>query len=181
MTDKFLRGKAPLTIWRGAMSGPGGHLYRGGLLEPNQVDPKNRDRLVAEGFLEWVVRDGEQFKLAEDTSTGEKGDPVTVGDSGVVPASETDPGTVNLTGMELAEAARLAEVAAESDAAAMARADAEVAEKRAAAKAKLPADGSAPHGNASRDVWVEFLAGKGYDYSELAKQENKADLIDLAK
>jgi hypothetical protein len=69
---------------------------------------------------------------------------------------------------------------AEAEADANYRAAADLAEKRAAAKAKLPEDGSAPDGRASKDVLVEYLAGKGYDYSELSKHE-KAELIDLAK
>lgn len=56
----------------------------------------------------------------------------------------------------------------------------EQAQARAAAAAKLPEDGSAPDGRASQPVWVEFLARKGYDFSELQKQD-KAELIKLAK
>lgn len=59
--------------------------------------------------------------------------------------------------------------------------DADVtAGKRAAARAKLPEDGSAPDGRAGHDVWVEYLAARGYDYFELAKQE-KSELVSLAK
>lgn len=72
------------------------------------------------------------------------------------------------------------QVKADVESAEKAKADAEVADRRAAAKAKLPADGSAPHGNASKDVWVEYLAVRGYDYAELVKQE-PADLKALAK
>lgn len=73
------------------------------------------------------------------------------------------------------------QVQADAESTAKSKADTEVAERRTAAKAKLPADGSAPHGNAAKDVWVEYLAAKGYDYDELVKQDNKADLVDLAK
>jgi hypothetical protein len=69
---------------------------------------------------------------------------------------------------------------ADAEAAEKFKADADVADKRAAAKAKLPADGSAPDGRASKDVWVEYLAGNGYSYDELIKQD-KADLVELAK
>lgn len=69
---------------------------------------------------------------------------------------------------------------ADVDAAAKSKADAEVADRRAAARAKLPVDGSAPHGNASKEVWVEYLAARGYDYGELSKQD-KADLVELTK
>jgi hypothetical protein len=176
MTDKFLRGKQPLTFWRGAAGGAGGYLYRGGLLDPNQIDAKDRDRLVDEGFLEYVVRDGEQFRLAEDTDTGAKGDPVTIGDNGFPAASEVDNGTVNSEVTNQAQEQRKAD----ADAAEKAKADAEVADRRAAAKAKLPEDGSAPDGRASKDVRVEWLAGQGHDYDELMKQDDAA-LKDLVK
>src|SRR6185436_9174948 len=95
MADKFLRGREALTLYRGADGAAGGHLYKGGIVDPKLVDADDADRLVREGFLEWVVRDGESFKLAEDTDTGSKGDPVTVGDAGIVPDGEVDNGTVN--------------------------------------------------------------------------------------
>ncbi|GAB7053120.1 hypothetical protein [Catenuloplanes indicus] len=60
------------------------------------------------------------------------------------------------------------------------KAAAEVAERRAAARAKLPADGAAPDGRAGKDVHVEYLVGKGYDYDELVKQD-KADLVEMGK
>lgn len=63
---------------------------------------------------------------------------------------------------------------------AQAKADADLAQARAAARAKLPEDGSAPHANAGQPVWVEYLAARGYDYDELAKQD-KPDLVALAK
>jgi hypothetical protein len=72
-----------------------------------------------------------------------------------------------------------AQVKADAEAADKAKADAEVAERRAAAKAKLPEDGSVPDGRAGKDVFVEYLAGKGYDYDELIKQE-KPELQKLA-
>lgn len=54
------------------------------------------------------------------------------------------------------------------------------AQARAAAAAKLPTDGSAPDGRASQQVWVEYLAKRGYDYAELSKQD-KSELVKLAK
>nr|WP_221374393.1 hypothetical protein [Actinoplanes polyasparticus] len=60
------------------------------------------------------------------------------------------------------------------------KAAAELAERRAAAKAKLPANNDEPDGRASKDVWVEYLAANGYDYDELVKQD-KAELQKLAK
>jgi hypothetical protein len=59
-------------------------------------------------------------------------------------------------------------------------AEGEFAERRAAAKAKLPSDGSAPDGRASKDVLVEYLATKGYLFEELVKQE-PAELKALVK
>lgn len=190
MADTFLRGKAPLTFWRGANGAAGGYLYRGGLLEPTQIDAKDATRLTAEGFLERVVRDGETFRLAEDTDTGSKGDPVTVGDNGFPPESEqaNDIGTTNSEVMNQAEEQRRADAEAEAKAKAdaeeadkQAKADADVAEKRAAAKAKVDAlNGAAPDGRASKDVLVEYLAGKGYDFDELNKQDT-AELKALVK
>lgn len=69
---------------------------------------------------------------------------------------------------------------ADADATEKAKADADVVEKRAAARAKLPEDGSAPDGRAGQPVWVEYLAARGYDYAELAKQD-KAELQKLAQ
>lgn len=57
---------------------------------------------------------------------------------------------------------------------------AELAEKRAAAKAKLPADKSAPDGRASQAVWVEYLVSKGSRYEDV-KDADKDELIKLAK
>lgn len=158
MAEKLLRGKAPLTVWRGIAGAAGGHLYRGGLIDANAIDPTDRDRLVAEGFLEPVVRDGESFVLAEDTATGDKGDAVTVGDNGIVPADEVDPGTTNTVGDTTG-------------------ADPEVGQRQAAARAKLAETGGTPDGRASNDVLVEYLVGKGYARAEV----EKADRNELRK
>ncbi len=174
MADKYLRGKQPLTFWRGANGQAGGYLYRGGVLEPAQIDAKDAERLVAEGFLEWVVRDGESFRLAEDTDTGAKGDPVSVGDNGFPPESEVDLGTFNEGGMARLEAQRKAEAEAAAKAeqdAVKAKADAEVADKRKAAAAKLPQDGSAPDGRAADAVFVEYLVRNGYARDEVEKAD----------
>ncbi len=151
--EKKLRGKAPLTMWRGN-GAPGGALYRGGVVDPKVIEPADRDRLVREGFLEWVVRDGETWRLAEDTATGSAGDPVTVGDAAVVDPN-ADPGMLNV--------APLKPPTDESGA------DVEVERKRAEAKAKLPVDGSAPDGRASEAVWVEYAVTQGLDRSEAEK------------
>lgn len=58
--------------------------------------------------------------------------------------------------------------------------DPEVAQKRAAARAKLPADGSAPKASNGQDVWVEYHVAQGGDYADLAKQD-RDELIKLAK
>ncbi len=161
--NKLLRGKAPLTIWRGA-GGPGGNLYRGSVLDPKQVDPVDRDRLLAEGYVEWVVRDGETFRLAEDTRTGSAGDPVTVGDVAVVDPNE-DPGMLNVAPLKADESdSKDADAAAEA--------------KRADARAKLPADGSAPDGRASEAVWVEYAVAQGLDRAE-AEKAGKEELRKL--
>lgn len=162
MASRMLRGRAPLTFVRGT-AGVGQHVYFSQLVDPAAVDKDEQTRLVDEHYLEWVVPDGAGWKLAEDTVTGDKGDTVTVASPAIADPDipEADPGDTNVDTSK-------------------AKADAELADKRAAAKAKLPADGSAPHGNASKDVWVEYLAGKGYLYDELVKQE-PADLKALAK
>lgn len=146
--NKMLRGKAPLTMWRGA-GGPGGALYRGGVLDPRRMDAVDRDRLVAEGFIEWVVPDGEGFKLAEDTKTGEAGDPVTVGDAAVADPDD-DPGNLNSQ----------ANTVPEPDADEVRRAD---------ARAKLAQMGGTPDGRASESVWVEYAVSKGVDRTEAEK------------
>lgn len=63
----------------------------------------------------------------------------------------------------------------EAERGAAAQADAETDRKRAAAKAKLPADGSAPHANAGQDVWVEYAVSKGLSREE-SEKASKDDL-----
>lgn len=158
MAKKMLRGKAPLTMYRGAHGEPGGHLYKNSVIDPRLVDDIDRERLLREGFVELVVQAGEMWKLAEDTDTGEAGDPVTVGDVGLADPSERDPGNTN----------READTGA---------ADPEAEQKRAAARAKLAELGGTPDGRASNAVLVEFLVGKGYDRTEV----EKADRPELQK
>ncbi len=157
--DRLLRGVAPLTMWRGN-GGPGGNLYRGGVLDPDVVDPVDRDRLVEEGYLEWAVRDGESFKRADDTDAGKAGEPVTVGDAALADPNEQDNGTVNWQAQRVD--------------------DPDVEAKRADARRQLPQDGSAPDGRKSDAVFVEFLVGRGYDRAEVEKASG-ADLRRLAK
>ena len=52
--------------------------------------------------------------------------------------------------------------------------------ERVAARAKLPDDGSLPHHASGQPVWVEYLVGRGYDYSAIQGQD-KSVLVDLAK
>lgn len=69
---------------------------------------------------------------------------------------------------------------ADAEATAKAKADADLEEKRAAAKAKLPADGSAPDGRLAQPVWVEYLVSRGSNYDDV-QGVDKAELIELAK
>ncbi len=147
---KRLRGRSPLTMYRGN-NGPGGYIYRGSVVDPELVEDADRDRLVAEGHLEWVVPDGEGWKLAADTDTGKAGDPVTVGDPGSVDSPELDNGTVNTE-------------AGKPD-----LGDAEVEQKRAAARARLAEMGGTPDGRASFDVWVEYAVSRGMSREEVEK------------
>jgi hypothetical protein len=156
--NRMLRGAAPLTIVRGAGT-PSSHVYRGQLVDPNVVDAADRERLVGEGYLEWVVADGESWKLAESTATGEAGDPVSVGTPGSLGAESTDPGTVNGPATPTAGSTEA---------------------QREAARAKLPEDGSAPDLRSGKDVLVEYLASRGYAYDELVAQD-RAALVDLVK
>jgi hypothetical protein len=59
-------------------------------------------------------------------------------------------------------------------------ADAARDKAREAAKAKLPADGTAPDGRAAKDVWVEYAVVKGMDRGE-AEKADKAELIAALK
>src|SRR4051812_20324649 len=169
MGDRMLRGKAPLSMWRSASNAPGGLVYRGQPLDPNLVDTQDRERLVRDGFLEWVVRDGEGWKLAADQESAgtaaNVGDPHEPGhgdpaDPGLVNkvADRPDPTSALQTPADPGLVHGQPTVTPETD-------DPEAAkeQERAAARSKLPEDGSAPKGNASRQVWVEYAVVKGYD------------------
>lgn len=156
---KMLRGKAPLTMWRGA-GVPGGHLYRGSILDPRLVDEIDRDRLLDEGFIEWVVADGENWKRAEDTGDGKAGDSVTVGDVAVKDPNEPDNGTVNTPATPTSDV------------------DAEA--RRAAARQKLVEIGGTPDGRHGQDVWVEYAVNQGMDRAE-AEKATKSDLVAALK
>jgi hypothetical protein len=171
---KMLRGAAALTVVRGT---PGRHVYRNEVVDPRSVYEDDMQRLVAEGFLEWVVKNGDSYTLAEDGKSGEAGDSVTVGTT----SADVSPDAQHSEGNDPADPGLTnAPTATDPATAERDKADAELAEKRATAKAKLPEDGSAPDGRASKDVLVEYLAGKGYSYDELVKQD-PAELKALAK
>lgn len=98
-------------------------------------------------------------------------------DSAGIPAGAYDaevPSGLTTTPVEKTEEQKRVE--AEADA--KAKADAEVAERRAAAQAKLPADGSAPHANAGEPVWVEYAVKQGVDRNE-AQAAGKEELRKL--
>jgi hypothetical protein len=173
--NRKLRGHAPLTIVRNA-SNVGIHVYFSQIVDPAALNPDDLDRLVAEDFLEWVVPDGGGWKLAEATGSGDAGDPVTVSQPTMADPG-ADPGLVNAaTGTPPVEATK-----SDDDPAAAATAvAAEVEARREAARAKLPADGSAPHHNAGEDVWREYAVVKGYDRDTVEKS-SKEDLKALFK
>jgi hypothetical protein len=58
--------------------------------------------------------------------------------------------------------------------------DRETERRRADAKAKLPADGSAPDGRASTETWVEYAVVQGLDRDEASKA-SKSDLMAALK
>jgi hypothetical protein len=60
------------------------------------------------------------------------------------------------------------------------QAGADLDAKRAAARAKLPADGSEPDGRASQAVWVEYLVASGSRYEDV-KDAPKQELQKLAE
>lgn len=157
--QRTLRGRAPLTTFRGG-GGPGGLIYRGSVIDPRLIDPTDRERLVVEQFLEWVVPDGESWKLAEDTSDGAKGDPVTVGDVGLGNPNDVDPGNTNTAGDT-------------------SNADPAVEQKRADARAKLAEIGGTPDGRSANAVLVEYLVARGYDRGAV-EQADRSELQKLA-
>lgn len=97
------------------------------------------------------------------------------GEAGGVDASGIPAGAYTTdvpAGLTTTPALKTAEqVKADSDAAEKSKADAEVAERRAAAREKLPEDGSAPDGRVSKEVHAEWLAARGLDYGEVMKLE----------
>jgi hypothetical protein len=144
------------------VNGPSGravNLLLKGALVP--ADAPELERLIDIGY---VAKVGGEEKGGVDAS----GIPAGAYDTDVPAAITSTP--VQKTGAQLE---------AEREAADKEKADAEIANRRAAAKAKLPSDGSAPDGRAAQPVWVEYLASKGYDYAELTKQD-RTELQKLA-
>lgn len=111
-------------------------LYRGSVLEADPTDLKVKHNADA-GYITEI---GEKAVAGVDNSgTPLVDDKPTVGDGNPGdPAALNDPGVVNDEAHQ-------------------------VSARRQAAAAKLPADGSAPDGRASEDVWREYAVAKGYD------------------
>ena len=158
MAEKMLRGKAALTIIRG---NPGRHVYRNEIVDPRQLWDEDRQRLTVEGFLEWVVPDGEGWKLADDSADAKAGDSATVGSTSadVSPTAQqnqgadpADPGLTNKPNVVDTPA----DVAAKVDA---------LGDKK-------------PDGRYGDPVLVEWLARNGYDRAELGKA-SRDDLLKL--
>ncbi len=133
-------------------------IYKGAFV-PEGIDPERLKHLIRSELVAKV--DGEPIApnaaIDQDPNTGAslsaaKGE--TVGGDGTHPTLSD----------EQREAQRKA---AEDNTA--------VEQKRAAARSKLPADGSAPDGRASHEVWVEYAVSKGLDRSE-AEKASKEDL-----
>jgi hypothetical protein len=164
MSD-LLRGAAPMTTARGISGSYLPPIYRNQLVRAESLHPDDLKRLTDWGYLvpesnpaavpaaampAVIGHDDEVFFV--DNPTGDE-KPLTVG-------PERDPNAK-----------------ADAD---KAKADADLAEKRAAAKAKLPADGSAPDGRLGQPVWVEYLVSKGSNYDDV-QSVDKDQLVALAK
>lgn len=114
--------------------------------------------------VEHLVRSGMVAKVGGDDETG-------VNALGSLGAAETDQGAA---GSVVTSSPAAAPSPAESTA------DDKVEAARESARAKLPADGSAPHPNAGEAVWVEYAVGQGTDRAE-AEKVGKQALVELFK
>lgn len=124
-------------------------LYKGAFL-PDEVDKDRLKHLLDTGLVA-EVKDGEE--IAPNASVDQ--DP-TVGIPPLAPAGDGQgDGSDAGDGGE-----KKSEPSAEEQ---------EAERKRAEARAKLPADGSAPDGRAADEVWVEYAVSKGMDRAEAAK------------
>jgi len=165
MSD-LLRGVAPLTMARGITGSYLPPIYRNQMVRAGQLHPADLKRLTEWGYLVPAEKGDGHSAVA-----GAALPPVIGHDDEVFLVdhpSAQEP--VLSTGPE-----RSATLDREK-----AKADAEIAEKRAAAKAKLPTDGSAPDGRAGQAVWVEYLVARGSNYDDV-KDVDKADLQKLAE
>ena len=166
MSEDLLRGVAPLTMARSVSGSYLPPIYRGQMVRARQLNPDDLERLTDWGYLAPVSAGDGHSAVA-----GAALPPVIGHDDEVFLVdhpSAKEP--VLSTGPE-----RSATLDREK-----AKAETEVADKRAAAKAKLPADGSAPDGRAAQAVWVEYLVSKGSRYDDV-KDADKADLQKLAE
>jgi hypothetical protein len=142
-------------------------LYRGMVFDG---DPTNV-RVAHNAESGYIVEIGADAVAGVDAAgTPLVDDKPTVGDGNPGdPVPTFDPGVVN-------EQAHRAVAQAGDE---QAKADA-VEAKRAAAAAKLPADGSAPDGRAATEVWVEYAVRQGYD-RETVEKSSKDDIRALFK
>jgi len=115
-------------------------LYKGAFL-PNGVDTDRLQHLLTTGLVAEV---GEGEEIAPNASVVQ--DPTV----GIPPQQPTGPSDDSKTDDSTG---RTAELTAEQQ----------------AARAKLPADGSAPHHNAGADVWIEYAVAQGLSREEASK------------
>jgi len=100
-------------------------------------------------------------------------------DAAGIPSGAYDnpvPGGITSTPVEKSQE----QLQAEREAADKVRADADLAERRAAAQAKLAELEDGPDGRSSQAVWVEYLVSRGSNYADVASA-TKAELQKLAE
>lgn len=152
MADKrMLQGVAPLTLVI-PDGGVARYVHAGHLCDPDGIDDTAVERLIDEKYLRWVTVTEEGLVTPEDTPDGPAS-------TGAAPAQASNVNPEPLPGTHV---------------------DPAVESARAAARAKLPADGSPPHGNASHEVWVEFAVAQGMDRAE-AEKATSDELRDALK
>lgn len=127
-------------------------LYKGALIPG---DAKEIEHLVAGGMV---------AKVGGDDETGVNA----LGGIGVAESDEGAAGSVVTSGP------------IEPEFPSVGAPDERVEAVREAARAKLPADGSAPHANAGEPVWVEYAVKQGTDRAE-AEKAGKSALVELYK
>lgn len=134
-------------------------LYKGAPVPPN-VSPERIKHLLYSGLIKEVGDDPAQTPVAPNSPLT----PQAAGtDKDPDPAAKPEPDPENDTP---------AEAPAEAD---------DVTARRAAAREKVTAlGGKAPDGRASHDVLVEYLAGQGGSYDDLAKA-TKPELLEMVR